>query len=307
MPPCRRRVLISVLSCAIAMGACRSASPEPDPAAQPRPYVPLPDEPPQSVGYFLTVFDDSLATWSELKLASSSSREERTLEALERSMAKRAKERQEELLHEFDSGPPVNRRIAAAALGFTGDPAVLGTLLRGLSDTDEEVIQKSLLGIGVLGQADTPLGDIRKRLEQDPNSWTRINAAFALLCIAGAGNRSLELAESCRLGCADSEAGVRAQCASALGVVVDEGGVSALSRLLHDESNLAALAAVASLARIGKTYPQLKGTVARTLALALEDAEAERREHILGSLTWVSDQNLGTEPGPWLEWAQKLP
>lgn len=291
-----------------ALAACVSSSDEPeDPAGEARPFVPLPDEGPEPIGYFLVRFDRSLASWSEGKLAASNARELSALDALERDMRQRAKKRKDELLVELESGALANRRIAAAALGFSGDPGVLGPMLTALSDPDPELVQKSLLGIGILGDKDTPLSGPLRLLEDAPDPWTRNNAAFALLQIARAGRRDPALNEAAGRALTDPEAGVRAQCATILGVVSDENAVALLAPLLHDDANLVGLASAISLSSLGKAYPRQKGTAARHLVAALDDVRADRRGQILGALRWLAETDHGEDVRPWREWAARLP
>ncbi len=305
--PIRRALLALALSVAPSL-ACRASGTQGPPATgKPEPYVPLPDEEPQTIGYFLTVFDRSLAQWTELKLGSSSQRELNTLQLLETNMQKRARERRDEILVELESGAPLQRRIAAAALGFTHDPSVLGPLLAALAEPDPELVQRALLALGVLALPETPVGEIRHRLLNDGDTWTRSNAAFALLGIASAGSRSSELAEGCRAALGDSDAGVRAQCASALGAMADPAAVEALGGLLLDQANLVALAASLALARIGREHAEQKGAAARALANALERVAPDRRGQVLGALRWLRDADLGMDSRPWREWALKLP
>jgi len=288
--------------------ACKStATKVPVNLAKAEPYVPLPDREPDPLGYFLAEFDESLHQWSELKLVAGNLREQSTLQALEQSMHDRARKRRDELLATLETGAPLNRRIAAAALGFTRDPTVLGPLLATLDEPDPELVQKALLGIGILAQPETPPEALRSPLLDAPDEWTRNNAAFALLAVASAGASSPELARTCRSGLIDPSPGVRAQCASALGVLADAEAVPALSGLLQDEANLVALAASVSLARIGQEHPEQKGSVARALAGALEPARAERRTQLLGALRWLARTDFGENARPWLEWAHKMP
>lgn len=309
MPPTPiRRTLLALALLVAPSVACRaSGQAGPEATGKPEPYVPLPDEEPQTIGYFLTVFDRSLAQWTDLKLGSSSQRDVSTLELLEKNMQKRARERRDELLTELESGAPLHRRIAAAALGFTHDPSVLGPLLATLADPDPELVQRALLAIGVLALPETPVGEISHRLLNDGDSWTRSNAAFALLGIASAGGRSSELALACRAALADTDAGVRAQCASALGAMADPEAVGALTGLLLDPANLVSLAASLALARIGREHGEQKGACARALAEALERVSDDRRPQVLGALRWLRDADLGLDSRPWLEWAHKLP
>jgi len=292
----------------LGLGACvTSGGDDASSAGEPRPFVPLPAEGPEPIGYFLVRFDRSLSAWSEGKLAASNAREESTLEALERDMRQRAVERKGELLAELESGAPANRRIAAAALGFSGDPVVLGAMLTALADPDPELVQKSLLGIGILADKDTPLPMITHLLDNAPEAWTRNNAAFALLEIARAGRRAPELRESAARALTDEEAGVRAQCATILGVVSDESAVALLAPLLYDEANLVALAAAVSLSSIGRAHSRQKGAVARHLVAALDEVRADRRAHVLGALRWLADADHGEDTRPWREWAARLP
>jgi HEAT repeat protein len=303
-----RRASIALLLGLGALACHSSGSGERDDAnVETEPFVPLPDEGPESIGFFLTQFDRSLQKWSELKLSAASTRDQGTLAALERSMEERATKRRDELLVELESGAPLNRRIAAAALGFTHDPTVLPPLLAVLTARDPELVQKALLALGVLALPETPVAEIRQRLLNDPDAWTRNNAAFALLALARAGSTSVDLVEGCRAALIDTEPGVRAQCASALGVLSDEGSIPQLAELLHDEANLAGLAAAAALARIGREHPPQKGTTARALANALDEVSSERRHHILGALRWLADTDLGADTQAWREWAYKLP
>lgn len=307
----RHLALLALVLTFVAGPACQSSA---DERARPRrgepePYVPLPDEGPETIGYFLALFDRSLMQWSDYKLNASSARDQNTLRTLERDMQRRSRERRDELVMVLENGTPTNRRIAAAALGFTHDPTVLGPLLSSLSGPDPELAQKTLLALGVLALPETPLGGILQRLRDDPDAWTRINAAFALNAIALAGNDSGELVDGCRAALLDSEPGVRAQCADSLGALADAGSVKELAPLLIDESNVVALAAANSLAHIGRQHAEQRGTVGRALAGVLdhEQVGADRRMHLLGALRRLAQDNFGENAGPWLEWAHKLP
>lgn len=299
------RLLAPLLSLAPLL-ACRTSDPEPW-QGKPEPYVPLPDAGPETIGFFLTNIDRSLQQWNELKLGVSSARDQNMILALEVNLKERASKRRDELIVVLESGAPANRRIAAAALGFTQDPTVLGPLLASLQDRDPELVQKSLLALGVLALPETPLSEIRRLLAVAPEAWTRNNAAFVLLALASAGLRSSELAEASSGALGDAEPGVRAQCASTLGILAAPGAVEPLGRLLADPANLVSLAALAALAQIGRVRVEQKGQVARILAAELERAPPDRRDPVLGALRWVSQRDLGEDSRAWLEWATKLP
>ena len=270
-------------------------------------YVPPADEEPESLGYFLARYDKSLQRWTELKLSAKAAQEFRTMHALEGSLTKRAKERQDELVAVLETGAPTNREVAAVALGFTGDPSVLSPLLAALSDTDPMVIQKALLGVGILGLEETPLSQIEYLLLWSADPWTRNNAAFALQRIVAAGARSDALAASCRQALIDEEPGVRAQAASVLGIVQDTTAIPMLGDLLADDVSLVAAAAAAALAQIGHEELTHKGEVARLLVQALERASRRRRPYLHEQLIFLADRNLGDDVETWKEWAYRMP
>ena len=283
---------------------CRSAEPEP---VKTEPFVPLPDEDPASIGFFLTQLDKSLQRWSDLKLTASDAKDERTLQALEKNLELDTRKRQDELVAVLEAGPPTNRQIAAAALGFTHDPAVLSPLLSALSDRDPALVQKALLGLGILALPETPLAQLLHIMLRDSDPWTRNNAAFALQCITSTGGRSMDLAAAALSGLADSEPGVRAQCASILGILEEPEAVEPLANLVYDDVSLVSAAAVTALARIGRFQQQKKGQAARALADALDELEDGRRTQVLRGLMALSDQNLGEDATVWREWAYRLP
>lgn len=296
---------LALLLCA-ALCACQSATKDLE-EPKTEPFVPLPDEDPATIGFLMTQLDKSIQRWSELKLTGDDPKEARTLDALETNLQERTRKRREDLVAVLESGPPLNREIAAVALGFTHDPTVLSPLLAALSEGEPALAQKALLGIGVLGLAETPTAQISHMMVRDPDPWTRNNAAFALQRVAAAGGRTPEVAESARAGLADEEPGVRAQCASVLGILEDEAAVEQLGHLIYDDVNLVAAAAITSLARIGRFQLQSKGQVARYLADALERVGSQRREQVLRGLVLLSDKNLGGDSEDWKEWAYRLP
>src|SRR5690349_12259881 len=92
-PPVAALALASSLALSLTLlSACQTTGSEAR-RGEPEPYVPLPDEEPETIGFFLTRFDRSLLQWSELKLASASARDQNALAALEANMQKRSRER----------------------------------------------------------------------------------------------------------------------------------------------------------------------------------------------------------------------
>ena len=287
------------------LGGCQSPG-EAD-AAEGVPFTPPEAPDPDSIGYFLAQYDKSLQRWTELKLNPSGPRDLRTLHALETSLSTRAAERRDELVQVLETGPSLNREVAAVALGFSDDPSVLSPLLRALSDPSPNVVQKALLGLGVLGLEETPLAQITYILVQDPDPWTRNNAAYALTRIVSAGGRSDDLGAVAQAALFDEEAGVRAQAASVLGMIRDADSIQPLADLLHDEEGLVLQAAARALVRIGQEHLESKGRVARHLVDALERLPKPRGRYVMAELQTLADSDLGSDVEPWREWAYRMP
>jgi HEAT repeat protein len=169
------------------------------------------------------------------------------------------------------------------------------------------VVQKALLGIGILGLEDTPLSKLEYLVLQHPDPWVRNNAAFALQRVVSAGAHSEALSVACRRALIDEEPGVRAQAASVLGILRDPDAIPPLGDLLTDDVNLVVAAAATALARIGHEHAEHKGETARLLVGAFERAEDTQRPHIHRQLVYLSDRNLGEEVDEWREWAYRMP
>lgn len=289
----------------LALGGCASSgSAEPET----RPFVPLPDPEPESIGFFLTEFDASVRAWTNLELGARSERDRRTRRGLEKEMGERARKRQEELLAELQTGPPKNRAVAAVALGFTRDPAMVGPLYAALSDPSSDVVHNALLGLGRLASPDTPQTEICYLLRNDPDAWIRNNAAYALQAIVAAGAPAGDLTRSsAREGLSDEEAGVRAQCASVLGLAKEAAATGELGDLLYDTTPLVAAAAATALATIGRDVPEAKGRCARLLADALARVGAVQKAFLIDELARMSDQHFGDDAQGWQDWARRLP
>jgi HEAT repeat protein len=299
LPP---SLLLSLIAIFLIATGCASSG-----AGEAEPYTPPPEVAPDSIGYFLTNYDKSLRRWHDLKLNHTSDRDVRTLRALEINLAERAMKRQSELVTVLESGVRTNREVAAVALGFTGDPAVLSPLLAALSDPSPVVVQKALLGIGVLELPETPCAQLIYLLRHDPDPWTRSNAAYALSRVATVGGRDEDLASACRSALVDEEPFVRVQAASILGIIRDRDSVESLGDLLHDEESLVAQAAATSLVRIGREHLERKGKIARLLVDELDRLDVPTRRHVMRELIVLSDRNLGDDAEPWREWAYRMP
>ena len=310
MPLVRRLpLLVLILVSSWGSTGCKWAG-EGDRELGARPYVPLPDPEPQSIGFFLAQYAKTLKQWHQLKLTAKSDQDLRRLHAMERSLQKRSAERFDELLVVLVEGAPVNRQTSAMAIGFSGSPRALSPLLDALSDSNGGVVQNALTGLGLLADPQTPTRVLASLLVNHPDPWTRNNAAFALQCIVSSRAEAVpdeELAEECRDALIDEEPGVRAQCASVLGILKDPKAVQPLADLLYDDVNLVSAAAATSLSHIARSSPRDKGTIVRELVQALEKLDPDRRPSVLRELCLLRDANLGENPEDWREWAWNLP
>ena len=296
--------LLAGIACALLSG-CASTGKE---DAETSPYVPLPDPEPDSIGFFLSEFDASLRAWTNLKLGGRGARDDRMRRTLEREMSQRARKRSAEILAELENGPKQNRAVAAVALGFTGDPSMMGPLYAALDDTETDVVHNALLGLGHLASSETPPSELCYLLANDPDPWIRNNAAFALSSVVGAGAELPDFGRrACRDALGDEEPGVRAQCASILAMAEDVRAIEALGDLLYDDVDLVSAAAASALSRIGRKQIETKGRAARLLTDALDRVDQKNRGFLLDELSRMSEIHHGEETEGWREWANKLP
>lgn len=302
----KRFQLSLVFAILSASSGCRAAGSEP----LEKEWRVLDGPPPESsdsIGFFLLEFDESLRTWQDLKLRAEGPRAEATLRALENDLARRSQQRQAALVRELESGPPQNRSVAAAALGFTRDPKALSPLLGALADPDVEVQSNALLALGLLEQAETPLGEILRCFRTSRETSVRNNAAYALQRIVARGARHEELFDACVSGLADEDPFVRAQTASVLGLMGEMRAIGPLSGAIYDDDGLASAAAAHALTIVGQRVLEAKGPAARALAASLERIPSGQREVVERALVRLHDGIVLSDAEEWRAWAQKMP
>jgi len=266
------------------------------------------EEQPDGIGYLLAEFDRRMSMWSSLKNEKRNEGDALKIKLLHEELRRKARKELGRLVRTLETDDArKNREVAAAALGFSDDPAVLSPLLAALADADNSVIQKALFGLGILASAETPTQQITYIMTSHPDPITRTNAAYALLRVTERGVRDEEIVADCRSALFDTEAGVRAQAAGILGVVKDADSVDALGDLLTDKVNLVAKAAASSLVNIGASESDQKAKVARLLVDAYERSSQRRRPWIRAQMAFLADQDLGPELSGWLDWAYRLP
>ena len=298
------RIPLALLPALVLLSSACATPPE-EPEGEP--YTPPAIQEPDSIGYYLTQLDNQLQEWSELKLEGRTEQDWRTLRALEQVLNQTTLKRKDDLLAELDSPSPSNRSIAAIALGFTRDEEVASPLLNALADPNDLVSHNALLGLGVLASPTTPLARICFILANDPDPYTRSNAAFAMGAIVEAGGRDECTVETCRDALIDENPGVRAQAATILGLLFDHESIQPLGDLLYDDIPLVARASAAALSSIGRRKVEEKGKVARLLMDAASRRAPKYSDLILGEVRRLSDKNYGDDLELWTEWAHRLP
>ncbi|MEW6072513.1 MAG: HEAT repeat domain-containing protein [Planctomycetota bacterium] len=305
-PFLRRLLPLGVVFILPGCAADRPEEPAPEPAAEESAYgvLPLPERP--GSGFFLHEIDNLLRFWSNARLTARTDEDWRRIHGIEQQMNQEVWKHRTELIDILASGPPRQREVAAAALGFAGVPEALGPLLNALSDREPEVVEKALLGVGVLADPATPPGPIVFQLRSNPAPRARGNAAFALYRIVAGGAGGEEIAAAARDGLRDPEWSVQTQCAGILGRLGDPAAIASLGLLLLSESSTPCHAAAVALHRIARADPSRRAEVGRTLVEALPRVEAAHQELVLAELVDLAGQNHGNDLDAWREWAHGL-
>jgi hypothetical protein len=280
----------------VSIAACVSKDKKKEPYTPPDPDKPLP------LGVYITKLDALLQQWNDAMLKPETTRIHALRVGLELEIAKRVKERFDELRRELEtSNVERNRVILAAALGFVKEPQALNPLINALNDPSPSVREEALLGLAQLADPNTPIPMIVSRMEGDSSDAERVNAS---LCLKRLAESRIELSKALpalRRGLNARNPAVRVHCAAALGELRDAEATPQLLAMLHDDRQLAAAAAANALGKIGdlKTVPQL------IEALSAPDYAVRDEAH--GALKKMNyGEDLGSEPGPWLRWKEKL-
>lgn len=309
LPPRPHRAQLALtLGLLLGLGACASSSSKKDlPESQPATPIgstPLPDS---ELGKFLMDLSNSIGEWTRMTLSATSGEDARKQDLLGSWIREQALRRKGELLRELETGPPSNRTVAAAALGFTRSPEVLPALLAALHDREDRVRNNALLGLTLLQSPDTPAGPICELLASEPDPKLRWSAAYCLRSLAEIGVDQPCMLRSGRLALSDSEPMVRCQAALLLGHLGDVESIPQVAALLYDGYPLVAAAASRTIAGLGKRHDEHKGHAARALVQAMEEGDRERRTRILPDLVALSGHNFALDLGLWKEWASRLP
>lgn len=286
---------------------------EPVPGALDSPVAWNPDvnKDQRKIGYVLAELDQRLRTWHGLVLSGSDARDAHQINVIEASIAHDASKHQSDLIDQLVTGPPNNRRVAAAALGFSGSTLALGPLLAALGDRDEEVVANALLSLGTLRDPATPLTSIADLMSEHTSPTVRVNAGRALRALLARREDPAErdaVRTAARRGVADSEPAARMNALLLLAELVDRESFDTVALALNDDVPLVARAASRSVAFLGSTEAQLFGRAARVLAASLLRVDKTAvRPAVLGDLQRLGQRNYGDDTDAWLEWANRLP
>ena len=214
------------------------------------------DEP---IGKLLADIDAQVDVWSRLILSANTESERLKARGLELNLARITKPRAEEIIEQLETGPPLNRVRAAAALGFTKLATAQGPLLSALYDPSNSVVGNALFSLGNLQRADTPLERACELAQFHPDSQIRSNAFRAILWTLDAGGSSGGATEAARSGLGDPDPFSRFQSALILGVVKDADSIPALKALLFDEHTIVVRAAASALGGIANRVDHSRG------------------------------------------------
>lgn len=297
-----------VLLCAVGCASPSQKTME-SPEARDRPAAELIEatNKPVPIGMLLAEFDASMRAWNNLLLTAATAEDRRKARMLEDNLSRVTHQRRAEIIEQLESGPLNNRVVAASALGFTRDLEAQSPLISALDDAYPEVVSNALLGLMLLGRTDTPLEPICRLMQSSPDESVRRNAAQCMGSLVQAGARSDCVRGAARQGLSDVEPGVRSQSALLLATLVDQESLPALCDRLYDDIPLVAAAAARAVAYVGGQSPEDKGTAARALARAYEDAKGPMRPHYRRALVDLAGIDYGVEPEKWGEWANRLP
>ncbi|MEM1448007.1 MAG: HEAT repeat domain-containing protein [Planctomycetota bacterium] len=276
------------------------------------PYDPNITKDDRKTGEVLADIDRKLRLWNGIVLEGRASKDASRLDLVESSLRYEASKNIAILVEQLEVGPPTNRQIAAAGLGFSESTEALGPLMAALDDPSSEVVANALLGLSTLRDAETPVAPIAAKLGDALASIpVRSNAGRALRAL-----NLTELEESdrdaivdaARTALGDDDSALRVHGALVLAQVGDSDSVGRIARYLGDESQIVVRAVSRSLARLGSIDDAQFGRAVRALVAAMTGTDDDTiREAILDDLQALTKINYGDDEEEWIKYAQKLP
>jgi len=249
--------------------------------------------------------DSLLNAWLESSLSKNSPKHVRIYTNLGEILTRRVYVNFETILDQFHNGPPPNRIIAAAALGFSripendSFPAVhtraIDALISDLDCGDDSVIKNILLSLYNLADPATPLTRILDIMVQHHDPDVRANASLAVQAIATEDKADLILPYMFP-GLKDDEPKVRNHCILIAMKLKDKGAITALVELLKDSYALIQANAAVALGEMGDS------SLCGSLIPLLNSRYQIVRECVLKSLKKLSGEDYGFELEDWKAW-----
>lgn len=238
----------ALCAAAAALAACNSPGEQQTPATGqevewigpegPEPYDPNLTKDRRLAGDILADIDKSLQIWVNITLTGNPAKDGSTLNIVEADLRRKVRAKLPVIVEQLETGPPINRQISAAALGFSGNPEALGPLLAALDDDSADVVANALLGLSILADPETPRILLAAELENvDQPFNVRSQAGRALRAVGlydlGEADRAAVI-RAARAALGDANEGLRPSGAIILAEVVDTDSVPELARALMD-------------------------------------------------------------------------
>ncbi len=309
----KNTVVLLVCCLLVFLAACSSAPEKPQPiplTEEEIAFLKKLDDPEtyslvQEVPYLFPTLINLLTAWLDSALSQDDPKDARISSNLKDILSRRVYVNFETILEQLDTGPPPNRIIAAAALGFSRIPEsekfpqvyprAVEALVGVLDCGDDAIVENALLGLYILADESTPLDKILDIMVQHHEPNVRANAALAIQAVASprVGEKILPYVLP---GLKDEEPKVRNHCVLIAAELDNKSTLSALIELLDDQYALIQANAAKALGRMGN-----KHTCVYLIPLLLSQYPIVR-EHTLQSLRVLSGKDYGFEVEDWQEW-----
>ena len=260
-------------------------------------YDPIDTERELSISQILAECDRQIFSWAQ-EMSKSRTKENQQVVAITASAIGSFAIRYQQTLEDMAiSGEPRPQGIASATLGFLGDESVLPILLNNVSSTEEIVISKALLGIGVLASPETSIAPIAAAIElHHTNEEVAANAAFCLFQLSFTNIQDLDGSMSTAILklATHSNAHIRAQSVLSLGLIKANQCLPTITdALAGDPSPDVRVAAAWAMGKIGAK--------SSTLALinALNDPDVVTAGAARASLALIHGKDYGPDQKSW--------
>ncbi len=259
----------------------------------------------QDVPFLFPTLINLLTAWHDSALSQDDPRDVRISSNLKDILSRRVYVNFDTIMDQLENGPPPNRIIAAAALGFSRIPEgknfpqvyprAVEALLGILDCGDDKIVENALLGLYILEDQNIPLDKILDIMVQHHDPNVRANAALAVQAVASP-RVSEKVLPYVLPALKDEEPKVRNHCILIASHLEDRSTLSALVELLNDPYALIQANAAKALGLLGTTH-----TCGHLIPL-LGSRFPIVREHSLWSLCALSGKNYGYEVNDWREW-----